>query len=586
MEAGTPQAHILVIDDSETEAGLLRDALTGQGYAVRTANRGKQGLAMALTEPPDLIIQDVVMPDMLGYEVCEQLKADERTQDIPVIFVSALDDLADKEKAFSVGGIDYITKPFQVQEVWTRTRTHLGLRNLQKRLEEQNAQLEREVRYREHGRKMSEGLAERLRIQHEIDQSILAARSPETIAIAAVGRTRRLIPCQRVMIIERTQAGETKLLAAESDSQIGLEMDIAVRQQAFDEPALRGGHMFGCANLETLKSRSPMQQALYQEGIRSYVIAPLVVDEELVGTLNLEACSPQVFEAEHMTIAHEIAALLRIAIRQVRLYELAQQEIAERQLAEEALRQYTVELEARNTELDAFTHTVAHDLKTPLTALIGFGKLLEKRYAKLESEQIRNSLHIITQNGIMMTNIIDELLLLASVRKIDEIETSALDMIDIVDQVRMRLSAMIDEYNAEIIVPDKWPAAVGYAAWIREVWANYLSNAIKYGGTPPWIEFGAGEQPTEANDTQPMVRFWVRDNGPGIPTEDQKKLFTLFTRLDQTRARGHGLGLSIVKRIIEKLGGEVGVESEMGQGSTFWFSLPGPQLETRDGTPL
>jgi signal transduction histidine kinase len=578
MEASTPpQAHILVIDDSDAEAGLLRDALTDQGYAVRLASRGKQGLAMAQTEPPDLIIQDVVLPDMLGYEVCEQLKADERTQDIPVIFISAMDNLADKERAFSVGGIDYITKPFQVQEVWTRMRTHLGLRNLQKRLEEKNAQLEREIRYREQGRRTSESLAERLRILHEIDQSILAARSPETIAIAAVGRIRRLIPCQRVMIIEIAQTGEAKLLSAESDSEVGLEMDIAIRQQAFDEPVLRGGHMFGCTNLETLKSRSPMQQSLYQEGIRSYVIAPLVVDEELVGTLNLEACRPQVFLAEHMTIASEIAALLTIAFRQVRLYELAQQEIAEREQAEEVLRQYTIELEARNTELDAFTHTVAHDLKTPLTALIGFGKLLEKRYAKLEPEQIRNSLHIITQNGLMMTNIIDELLLLASVRKIDEIEAGALDMIDIVDQVRMRLSAMIDEYMAEIIVPDKWPTAVGYAPWIREAWANYLSNALKYGGTPPRIEFGADEQVQKEDEVRPMVRFWLRDNGPGIPDEDQKKLFTLFTRLDQTRAKGHGLGLSIVKRIIEKLGGQVGVESEMGQGSTFWFSLPGKQ---------
>ena len=113
-----------------------------------------------------------------------------------------------------------------------------------------------------------------------------------------------------------------------------------------------------------------------------------------------------------------------------------------------------------------------------------------------------------------------------------------------------------------------WPIASGYAPWIEEVWVNYVSNAIKYGGRPPHIELGATRQ---ANDT---IRFWVRDNGGGLTLEEQSRLFTAFTRLHQARAKGHGLGLSIVKRIIEKLGGTVGVESEIGAGSTFYFILP------------
>ena len=100
------------------------------------------------------------------------------------------------------------------------------------------------------------------------------------------------------------------------------------------------------------------------------------------------------------------------------------------------------------------------------------------------------------------------------------------------------------------------------------MWANYLSNAIKYGGPSPRVELGATEQ------ADGKVRFWVRDNGPGIPAEKQAGLFRSFTRLDQARAKGHGLGLSIVQRIVEKLGGQVGVESEVGRGSVFAFSLP------------
>jgi signal transduction histidine kinase len=97
---------------------------------------------------------------------------------------------------------------------------------------------------------------------------------------------------------------------------------------------------------------------------------------------------------------------------------------------------------------------------------------------------------------------------------------------------------------------------------------NYLSNALKYGGKPPRVELGA-DPPADT-----MVRFWVRDNGIGISAEERERLFTAFTRLDQARARGHGLGLSIVERIVARLGGAVSVESEVGKGSTFSFTLP------------
>jgi signal transduction histidine kinase len=112
---------------------------------------------------------------------------------------------------------------------------------------------------------------------------------------------------------------------------------------------------------------------------------------------------------------------------------------------------------------------------------------------------------------------------------------------------------------------------LGYGPWVEEVWANYVSNAIKYGGTPPRVEVGATSLPDG------MVRFWVRDNGPGIAPENQARLFAEFERL-QTKAEGHGLGLSIVKRIVQRLGGQVGVESQAGQGSTFSFTLPSEEL--------
>jgi signal transduction histidine kinase len=142
-----------------------------------------------------------------------------------------------------------------------------------------------------------------------------------------------------------------------------------------------------------------------------------------------------------------------------------------------------------------------------------------------------------------------------------------LDTARIVDEVQQRLGNMITDYEALFAIPESWPPALGYPAWVEEVWTNYISNALKYGGSPPHIKLGAT---VEGN----MVRFWVRDNGEGLTQEQQEQLFDKFVRLDKTRAEGHGLGLSIVHRIIEKLGGEVAVKSQLGEGSVFSFTLP------------
>ncbi len=245
-------------------------------------------------------------------------------------------------------------------------------------------------------------------------------------------------------------------------------------------------------------------------------------------------------------------------------------DISDRVRAEEALRQYTQELEASNAELDAFAHTVAHDLKTPLTSLVGFSKLLEKRHARMKPERVVENLHAIIQAGHKMTDIINELLLLSSVRKMEQVKVDPLDMAAIVQEALNRFADSIEETGAEVVLPDVWPVAVGYAPWVEEVWVNYISNALKYGGTPPRVELGGTEQADGG------VRFWVRDNGPGLTPDEQAQLFAQFTRLHQVRAKGHGLGLSIVQRIVEKLGGQVGVESEglPGRGSLFYFVLP------------
>ncbi|PSB17237.1 diguanylate cyclase [filamentous cyanobacterium CCP2] len=136
------KASILVVDDTPTNLTLLVQMLSGQGYKVRVAPNGKLALASVQSNPPDLILLDVSMPDMDGYTVCQQLKKNEQTRNIPVIFISAFDSVFNKVNAFTVGGLDYITKPFELVEVLARIQNQLRLRQFQQQLQTQNAQLQ------------------------------------------------------------------------------------------------------------------------------------------------------------------------------------------------------------------------------------------------------------------------------------------------------------------------------------------------------------------------------------------------------------------------------------------------------------
>jgi signal transduction histidine kinase len=369
---------ILIVDDIQENVSVLYRFLSGEGFKILVAKNGKQALQLLKLAQPNIILLDIMMPPGInGFEVCKILKSQKKTQDIPIIFMTALTDTVDKVKGFQLGAADYITKPIQQEEILARINAHLKIRNLQLELQAQNQ-----------------------------------------------------------------------------------------------------------------------------------------------------------------------------------------------------------ELETRNMELEAFSRTVAHDLKNPINVSKGYTEMLLTDYSlgtPLDDEAF-NILHLTTEANDKMTDIIDSLLLLAGVAKEVEIPKQPLDMSVMITHIlQQRLPLLLKKYQGEIIfnsdsnpstIANNWPIAQGYAPWVEEVWANYLSNGLKYGGRPPHLELGANLQNDET------VRFWVRDNGQGLKKEAQNKLFTPFTRLHKDRAEGHGLGLSIVQKIIEKLGGKVGVESTDGQGCLFYFTLP------------
>lgn len=321
----------------------------------------------------------------------------------------------------------------------------------------------------------------------------------------------------------------------------------------------------------TLLTKIQFRKAILNPALTTIIISAYDDMQNIRKAMNLGAF-------DFLTKPIEAADLRRTIAKTIEHIQLLKKAQAQQQLVEEKLRRINEELEQRveartaellqsNAELDAFAHTVAHGLKTPLSLIVSYVGLFDEYDATLDPELIP-IIHTIQEMAYKSINIIEALLLLASVRQSDVI-LQPLDMDHIINQVCKGLQSMIEEYQGEVILPEQWPTALGYAPWLEEVWTNYISNGLKYGGTPPRLELGSTVQ--EGG----MIRFWVRDNGPGLSPADQNALFTEFSRLDERDVEGHGLGLSIVRRIIEKMGGEVGVKSSNipGQGSEFYFTL-------------
>ena len=531
MDAGT---RVLIIDDNVDLCDSLCDTFEDEGYQVTVAHTGADGLAALRAGTYHITLLDIRLPDVQGTELLPTIH--EMWLDMAVIIITAFASLETAVQALHLGAYGYILKPLNMGEV---------LVTMQRALEKLHL-VEQERR-----------LAEQLRALNQISQELSAMLDVQEVGEQLLQSTTEIVGAEgaSVWLWDMEQEGwlicraisygqgcslrDLRLRPGQGIAGWAAQMDeSAIITSVPDDPRFFPGID---------------EQTNYHT--RSMLVVPLRARGRVIGVLETVNKLSGEFDAGNLALVETLAASAAIAIDNAQLVD--------------ALRKHTVELEASNEELDAFAHTVAHDLKGPLGYMVGFAQVLEMDYAMLSDEEAEECLHTIVQSGCKMSNIIDELLLLASVRKLEEVQMGPMDMASIVAEAQGRLADLTKKHRADIILPDTWPVASGYGPWVEEVWVNYLSNALKYGGRPPRVELGAEQLPNRST-----IRFWVRDNGQGLTPEEQERLFILFARLNQVHAKGHGLGLSIVRRIVEKLGGEAGVESQVGQGSVFWFTLP------------
>lgn len=403
---------------------------------------------------------------------------------------------------------------------------------------------------------------ERLRILHEIDRAIIAKEPPEAMAGAVIRPLRELLAVPRVIVnIFDLEAGEAEWLAAAGRHRIHLGPGVRYSLRLMgDLAALKRGEP-QIIDTHALPP-GPEVDALLASGVHAYLVVPMIAGHELIGALSFGGEQAS-FPPQQVSIAREVAAQLAIAIMQARLLERVKHEAEDLELK---VRERTVELQTTNRELEAFSYSVSHDLRSPLRAVIGYASMLEEDYGDRLDDEGRRLLATVSESAGKMGQLIDDLLAFSRLGH-QPVIGAPVNMGMLVRQV---IDAQLPAPPGARLVIGELPDAHGDRALLRQVWANLIANARKYSGkkAQPVIEIGGRVEDRE-------TAYWVRDNGAGFDMRYYDKLFGVFQRLHaEDEFAGSGVGLAIVDRVVTRHGGRVWAEGKTDVGATFHFALP------------
>jgi signal transduction histidine kinase len=469
-EMNTNRGNILVVDDTPANLRLLAGILNGKGYKVRPVPNGELALSAARGMPPDLILLDIMMPEMNGYEVCEKIKADERTRDIPVIFISAINDVLDKVKAFEVGGVDYITKPFQMEEVLVRVETHLAMCQLQNKLKQKNeeltvtlAQLKATQNHLVESEKMA-ALGQLIAgIAHEINTPLGAIRSSIGNITNFLDNNLETLPVFFKELSTERQQDFVNLMHSSSKQ----DYSLSTREKREFKKGVK-------------------QQLEFQEICNADSLASILVNMGL--QTDLQSFLPLLKDPDSEKIlktAYEFSSIQRSAKTIATATERAAKVVF-------ALKSYArYDFNAEKLEVN-----IVEGIETVLT---------------LYQNQLKHGVEV------------------------------------------------VKNYQSPV------PAVLCYPDELHQVWTNLIHNSLQAMENKGILRIDIVQQ-----DSWLQVR--ITDSGKGIPSEILPKIFEPFFTT-KPMGEGSGLGLDIVRKIIEKHDGKIEVNSIPAQ-TTFTVSLP------------
>ena len=527
------QSTVLVVDDDPDIRHEFASALVDQGYTVKTASDGSEALLCVQLHAPDLILLDVSMPLMSGYEVCRILKANTLTENIPIIFISANDGIQDKLQAFAIGGSDYITKPPQLAEVFARVHLHLALRHLQTNLAQKNHEL-------------SQAVFDRIRMLQRTNLLLHAQKEAAIDGIFAVDEQGRIASFNR-RFCEMWNISDDLLLGKAVDSEFndGSPLGTFLIKSAL--PSV-------LANLLETTYDDPdvvrRGEIVYGDRVFDYYTSP--VSSEQNKFFGLIWCF------------RDISAKKQTELRQMQLMEDLRKAKEE---AEEAVRTKA-----------AFLAMMSHEIRTPINGVIGMTQLLAGTDVNPEQAKYIRTIQV---SGEMLLSVINDILDFSKIESGKlELENAPLDVRAVVRDIydvqlaKAKEKKLKFEVSMNSHVP---PFIIGDVTRIRQILLNLVSNALKFtdtGAVRIGVRLAGDEVPLADRPFQ--LLFSVSDTGIGISDEQMQRLFQPFSQASASTSRkygGTGLGLVICKKLVETMGGNIQAESKADQGSIFSFTI-------------
>jgi PAS domain S-box-containing protein len=614
MQANT-KSVILIVDDKPANIYALQKLLDKKERTFLEATNGKDALKMALNNNVDLIILDVLMPGMDGFEVASILKSNKRTQDIPIIFASA--EKKEQEsvlKGFEEGAADYLPKPLDAEITKAKVAVMLKIQSQKKELIEKNTSLEKS----------------RLLINNSAD--IIGIIDATTYQIEEMNEAFTNILGYTLSEAKGTAltlylSNEDRALLPKINGKLQTQLSFETRVYSKDRRIkwlgwnviVKGGKWFANARditeikqverirsyLSTVVKQS--NDAIYIHDNEGKIISWNEGAERIYGYEEEEALKMKIWNIipEHLlTEMREIVSCIisgdkvetmetKRITRNGKLVDvlfsasvitdpgshqksiaITERDITREKIANEKIRLLNLdlqkgmeELENSNKELESFSYSVSHDLRAPLRAVSGYAGMIHEDYGHLLDTEGKRILNQVIANAERMGNLIDDLLAFSRLGR-KEVTRTQVDMNELFNTVLTEFKSSVKD-TATITINSLKPVMADRAL-IKQVVANLLSNAIKYSSQKenPVIEVTMLEE-------KGYVIYMVKDNGAGFKMEYVNKLFGVFQRLHtQDEFQGTGVGLAIIERIIRKHGGKVWAEGKVGHGATFYFSLP------------
>lgn len=564
---------ILVAEDDSEARELLKLLLSDGRYQLLEAADGVEALQMLRTERPDLLITDIVMPRMDGYELVRKLREDERTADLPVIFCSAsYHEREVREMARSLGVRNTLSKPFDLQSVHSTVEAALAAHSAAHPAvpPDEPAEDGRAISTANAQERLSSLVAFSRRLFGQTDATAIV----ESTCHAA--RDILLAQCARVEIADgdARHSSTASGLAGEQ-----LRKLLSARMYRDLLGTLRAG---GCALYPMSGAEAGPARMIGEPGdFVSMLGVPIASVTHTYGYLCvLNRIGLPGFTEEDLAVARAIAAQVAVAYENAKRHRELQDEIERRAEMEREVRRLNQDLEARvaartaeleiaNRELEAFSYSVAHDLRAPLRLIHAHVQMLLEYSGPPDAREPRIHLEQIQRGAKDMSALIDGLLALSRVSHV-EMRREPTDLGSIARHAIERFAQETRERSIEWHL-GPLPVVSCDPELMQQAFFNLLDNAVKYTRPRPRARIEVG---CTVRDGQRCI--FVRDNGVGFDMRYVGKLFGVFQRLHrQDQFEGTGIGLATVSRIVERHGGRIWAESTIGKGSEFCFTLAG-----------